>query len=1558
MRTVIANWLAKPKKLTNIEIAHEALHSPKLRRSAARRISKHVKPRTRQQKVMDHLIQALGSANAFIMFFIIFGLVVVGGIRYGANTAYGKEIIVSIFDGLKVGRYGHLQISGLEGDFFTDFNLKYAAIRDQEGIWIEGRDLRVKWDSLSLLQSQIHVTDIKGSFVNIHRRPVVSAQNRKVDRFVLSAKIDSAQAPVQTMEAFSGARGLWGLAGSLSVSHRKTLDINFNIVSANRRSDRANGNLIFMADLPISGHIYASEAGGGGLGGSLGLNPNLPLRLDAEVRLDNADGIINIVGFSGQQNLADIKGRWNSAKGGSLAGVANFAASRFTAPLARRFGNTIRVNSNWQPVERSMISQILQGDLFHTQPNNDFRFSLEGKNARLELNGVVDFENSKAVTPLNTRLSMSGTIIGEPNSGLTTSGAGVVGKTTGDIRDWRFDGVIHANDFTLPFIKYQAVTGSFNLSRKASISSLQYDVTAAGGIGNSLLARALGSSAKSKAKFTRQISGVWLVDMGEVIGNAGSLRVGASQNLFGNANLRGSANIDLSKLNISNLKGTVVSGLTLHQGSNSASPNLDIDASGNNITFGASALNNLISERPKLKANVVIGRGPLRVSSMRFNGNDLLVIGQSLNRPNSSFALAGTLALGNGALAPYKLRGDVNGTWGFANAGVNTMPYLSLNLSGSEIGSNNASIVKVLGNSPRLQGVFNFIEGGINATEVRLFGREVQFDAKGQYDFQTGYNLNLDWQMNGPIMFGPLAVDGNLNGNGKLHGIANQPVLELRTRINQLGLGPAKIVPATLVVISAFSANGVNSNLSLNGATEFGEINGTADIVTVSEGFHLRNIDIRGAGIRAEGNARFSANNNPSADLNIQIGRGAFLQNGSLNGRISLSQSGDATLANIALAGSNFAFRGNDQRFTRLNITGSGPLSNLALRTSFTTLAPLNTQFDGTTIIHGDNQSYVFALNGNGRIGSRNFTIDEPLSLTLSQTERKAKGKVVFANQANREQGLIDFEGINTQNHFQMRANVRALSLALMHQDFLGTFSGTAILEGDGPALNGRLEGVLSDAHARGLGANMALSGNIDARLSNNVIDLQLTATNPQGLRLDIDTKLPVVASAAPLKLLVDRTRPISGRYKALGEVRPLADILFAGERILSGHIDAQGELAGSINAPSFIGNFTLERGGFREPTIGLNLSALRIKGTTDTEKVSISEFSGRDSQQGTISGSGEIGTGSLRTSIMRINTHNFKIVDTDTAKISATSQVTIERGQGQTTKLSGEARIDFAEFSPRTLSGNNIINIDVEEINRDMRPISAIPARQTSRMTDTSSRPNVEIDVKLAAPRGVFVRGSGLNLEMSLDARVRGSLAAPILTGLAKVYRGEYEYAGRSFLFDENGTIILAASPNNIRLNLMASRRTSALDAKIRVTGTAATPVVTLTSTPELPADEILSQVLFGRSRAQLSTIETVQLAASLASLASGGGFDIMANLRDIARLDRLVFGNTATGEVSVAGGKYLGRDVYIELISEGTQGVSTNVEWRPNTSTAITSRVGTTGDGKISIRWRRDFR
>jgi translocation and assembly module TamB len=222
-----------------------------------------------------------------------------------------------------------------------------------------------------------------------------------------------------------------------------------------------------------------------------------------------------------------------------------------------------------------------------------------------------------------------------------------------------------------------------------------------------------------------------------------------------------------------------------------------------------------------------------------------------------------------------------------------------------------------------------------------------------------------------------------------------------------------------------------------------------------------------------------------------------------------------------------------------------------------------------------------------------------------------------------------------------------------------------------------------------------------------------------------------------------------------------------------------------------------------------------------------------------------------------------------------------------------------------------------------------------------------------------VFLRGKGLDAELSLEAHVTGDTAKPQLEGTARVVRGDYQFASKRFEFDDRGVVYLATSIDRIRLDLSATREDPSLTAVVKITGTAAKPVVQLTSTPVLPQDEVLSQVLFGRSASQLSPVEAAQVASAISGLASGGGLDVIGNLRAFAGLDRLAFAGGGEGGsgVAVSGGKYITDDVYLEITGGGREGPAALVEWRVRKTLSIVSRLASSGDSRLSVRWRRDY-
>ena len=470
------------------------------------------------------------------------------------------------------------------------------------------------------------------------------------------------------------------------------------------------------------------------------------------------------------------------------------------------------------------------------------------------------------------------------------------------------------------------------------------------------------------------------------------------------------------------------------------------------------------------------------------------------------------------------------------------------------------------------------------------------------------------------------------------------------------------------------------------------------------------------------------------------------------------------------------------------------------------------------------------------------------------------------------------------------------------------------------------------------------------ADLSAGTLKLAAAAATPQGLKAQAQFTLPTSASALPLRLAIDRTRPIVGRFEAVGEVKPLWRLMVGGERSLTGRADIALNLTGSLSEPDVTGRGALEGGVFEDGATGLKLQNVSLRTALSQTGIDLEMASADDGEGGHVTAAGRFDLRRGAESSLKLNLTGFRVIDNALGTASATGQAVLSRNPDGRLMLTGGLAIDRADLSATPPTPSGVLVLDVIERNRqpDLQPDLLYPPKRG---------PGMAFDLTLTALRRVFVRGRGLDVEMSLDAHLTGNSNAPVLGGAARVVRGDYDFAGKRFEFEDRGVVYLATRLDLIRLDLTAARQDPALTATVNIRGTAARPEITLSSSPALPNDEVLSQVLFGASAAQLSPLEAAQLASALAALSGGGGFDVIGNLRNFARLDRLSFAGDAAGGMTIAGGKYFTDDVYLELIGGGREGPVAQVEWRMRRMLSLVSRLSANQDSRLSVRWRRDY-
>ncbi len=309
----------------------------------------------------------------------------------------------------------------------------------------------------------------------------------------------------------------------------------------------------------------------------------------------------------------------------------------------------------------------------------------------------------------------------------------------------------------------------------------------------------------------------------------------------------------------------------------------------------------------------------------------------------------------------------------------------------------------------------------------------------------------------------------------------------------------------------------------------------------------------------------------------------------------------------------------------------------------------------------------------------------------------------------------------------------------------------------------------------------------------------------------------------------------------------------------------------------------------------------------------------------------------------------NAILLDRDDIAATVTGPIAI-RSSGNGGRISGNLKLERGRFTfGQAGGGAGVPKLQVRHVGRDEEEI--IDVKQLAPWL---------LDLKVAGG-DLKVRGLGIDSLWTTNLDISGSVSAPRLNGRADLIRGDYEFAGRGFRLERGIIRFRGETPIDPQLDIRAEAQVQGLDAAVLVRGSGLKPEITFASVPALPQDELLSRILFGTSITNLSAPEAIQLAAAVAALQSGSGsLDPINALRRAVGLDRLriVPADVSTGQkTAVSAGKYIGRKLYVEVITDGQGYSATRVEYQVTKWLSLLSSISTIGRASANVRVSKDY-
>ena len=318
---------------------------------------------------------------------------------------------------------------------------------------------------------------------------------------------------------------------------------------------------------------------------------------------------------------------------------------------------------------------------------------------------------------------------------------------------------------------------------------------------------------------------------------------------------------------------------------------------------------------------------------------------------------------------------------------------------------------------------------------------------------------------------------------------------------------------------------------------------------------------------------------------------------------------------------------------------------------------------------------------------------------------------------------------------------------------------------------------------------------------------------------------------------------------------------------------------------------------------------------------------------------------------------NNVKATDPELYQAVLNGSVAVAGPLAGGARISGQLTLEDTELRVPANSGPSFANLP--GLKHRFEPAKVRRVRDWAGLIDTgtSSRagPAYPLDLQITAPSRIFVRGRGLDAELGGTLTLSGDTNNVIPQGQFELIRGRMDILGKRLTLSE-GLIQLQGAFDPF-LRFVAQTETAGTTARIILEGPASAPELSFDASPDLPQDEVLARILFGKGLSTISPLQAVRLAAAIRTLTGKGGEGLAGKLRKGLALDDLDVSTSDTGTTQAKAGKYISENIYTEVIADSAGKSQINLNLQISPTVTARGRLGSDGDSAVGIFVEKDY-
>jgi translocation and assembly module TamB len=612
--------------------------------------------------------------------------------------------------------------------------------------------------------------------------------------------------------------------------------------------------------------------------------------------------------------------------------------------------------------------------------------------------------------------------------------------------------------------------------------------------------------------------------------------------------------------------------------------------------------------------------------------------------------------------------------------------------------------------------------------------------------------------------------------------------------------------------------------------------------------------------------------------------------------------------------------------------------------------------------VDGGSQATLLKLVGTA--GGRALSLVQPFVL-----KRQADGRTAVTGEMAIGQGhlSVDWTVLSDRAFGRVHAEefpLRYITPFIDHTIWLdGSVTADLVVDeaggddGEEPIFTVAVRGMRA-ADASGL--NTFAGFDMDANLRQRVAELVFSVVLDDGTgeRLELSgtierNKAPRLLDGVTVDSAVQATLEGGLGRAAIAELAVLFDARF------SGRLSAGLRINGTVGDPTLQGLLELADGHYEDAASGAVLENITLRIDAANTDSAVITIAGDDGESGRLSGQGKVDLSNgifdpRAEATLELERVRAARLDEVSAHISGALEL---YAAADAVRLSGNVRTDELSVTIPKRLPPEIIELNVVEENSDLL------ARSRGEAAGPSAPGAIaDLDVTVEVPGPAFVRAGDANTEWRGRIEVGGTTAAITLGGGLDLVRGDFTSLGLRVVASE-GKLRFDPSPDaRHTIDLRGHIRRGGVDVTVIIAGAFSDLSVRLESNPRMPQDEILAVVLFGSDVSSLSSVQAVQLAAAVASLANPStAADPLAWFRNRTRLDRVDIVERESdddAQYMLSAGKYVRDGVFVSVDQPLGQGASeVALELEVTERLRLKSSVGADSTGSVGAAWTLDY-